>query len=451
MTAWAVRSTEKGSDRSGAFGRAAVAVAEFPGLAREVVAELRASADPNAFGAPHRVPLPEIDRAGFEPVETVAGVELPGLLLRADRARLARGWRILVGAFEIGDRFGNAAVLLDPDLRAVHLWRLEEEPLGESTPEVADRVLPHGFALLEGAAVVAAFDNGVTLQSFDNCGRRAWAIEGGYHHTITAMEDGRTIWTALQGLTPAQEARRSPDAEWNPAIDNRIARIDARTGEVERVFSMAEVIEANPDLDIFRLRMNHRAVPAINQPHITGPWQYNPFHINDVDPLPERLAAAFPDFVPGDLLVSARSVNLVFVLDPDTLKVRWWRIGAWNRQHDPDWEENGRFSIYNNRLARAWSEIVEIDPRSFETRRLLDGREHGFYSRIRGKHQILPDGTILVASSQQARVFERAPAGDIRFEALNSVPSVPGQGYVLSEALWVPEDALSMGADGCPR
>jgi hypothetical protein len=61
-------------------------------------------------------------------------------------------------------------------------------------------------------------------------------------------------------------------------------------------------------------------------------------HANDVDPLPQHLVADFPGLEAGDLAISYASTNLVFILNPQTLLVKWWRVGVSDFHHDPDWK-----------------------------------------------------------------------------------------------------------------
>ena len=128
---------------------------------------------------------------------------------------------------------------------------------------------------------------------------------------------------------------------------------------------------------------------------------------------------SFPQFSAGDLLVSLRSINLVFVLDPESLKVKWWRIGPWRRQHDPDWQDGGVITVFDNNMHRRPSRIVSISPQSYETESIADGTEFDFYTGIRGKHQVLPNGGVLITIPQQGHVVELDRDGNVVFEFLN--------------------------------
>ena len=169
---------------------------------------------------------------------------------------------------------------------------------------------------------------------------------------------------------------------------------------------MEDIIAANPEIDILELRRLHANGEDTNERNTKGEWLEDSFHLNDVEPLPIALAGAFPQFTPGDLLVSARELNLLFVIDQETLRVKWWRVGDTQRQHDPDWEPNGKISVLNNRMSRDYSEIVDIDPRTYQRTVRLDGRDFDFYTRIRGEQQRLPDGHLVVTSTRQGRAFE---------------------------------------------
>jgi hypothetical protein len=268
--------------------------------------------------------------------------------------------------------------------------------------------------------VVFGFDNGVSLQRIDACGRRIWAVPGLYDHAVSLDDDERFVWT----LHDSEE----------------IVKVATADGTIARRISMADIAAANPTIDILEVRQQDWHRGNDNSGRIPDKWLEDPFHLNDVEPLPATMAAAFKGFQAGDLLVSARSLNLIFVLDPQTLKVRWWHSGSWRRQHDPDWQPTGEITVYDNRLNRAYSRIVSIVPGSRDVKVLFDGQVNDFYSRIRGKHQVTGAGTLLVTSSQQGRVFEVEPDGHVVFEMLNTRPGSAAFNYPLSEAIWLPSD-----------
>jgi hypothetical protein len=189
-----------------------------------------------------------------------------------------------------------------------------------------------------------------------------------------------------------------------------MVRLDAATGEITREIDLRkDIIAAHDRYGEFSIRSTENA----------GEVQYlaDPFHPNDVEPLRAAMAAAFPMFEAGDLLISLRELNLVAVVDPDDGSLKWFRHGPWHRQHDPDWEPDGTISVYDNRMGLGASRILKVDPATDEVTVAYEGSsEHPFYSYRRGKHQFLPNGNVLVTESEAGRVFEAAPDGSLVWE-----------------------------------
>ena len=248
--------------------------------------------------------------------------------------------------------------------------------------------------------MIFTFDGGVSLQRFDPCGRRIWSTGGSFDHVVSLDEDEKFVWT---------KGAKAVDKK----VRHEVVKVATATGEIVQRITMDDIIAANPALHILDIRADDDNDVTGNSRNTSEEWLDEPFHLNDVEPLPAAIADRFAGFEPGDLLLSARSLNLVFVVDPDTLKMKWWRIGAWRRQHDPDWQPTGEITVYDNRMSLDYSRIVGIVPASQSTRVVFDGRSVDFYSRIRGKHQITKVGNLLITSSQQGRVFEVEPNGQV--------------------------------------
>ena len=429
---WAVKSTLSGSDRSGILGKAAVEIASFPTIVKTVLLEVTSYSSGSYKDKQIRVKREgNADYTGFKPVPTASGIDVQGLLMRADPTAMAEGWRLLVGAFTVNGEIENAALLMSPDLEIVRKWILNEIPVGELEPRPKHRKFVHGLEILDDGSLIFTFDGSISLQRIDACGERQWATGGKFSHAVNLDDTGETVWTFS-------------------SLDT-IAQVAVADGAILRQISMDEVISKNPMIDILEIRRQHSNDLGENSRDTVGSWMAEKFHFNDVDPLPAAIADRFDGFDAGDLLISARSLNLLFIIDSDTLEVKWWRVGVVQRQHDPDWLPNGEIMVLNNRMSRDFSEIISINPSTFERTTIFDGRQNDFYTRIRGKHQLLDTGALVVTSSQQGRAFEVNRDGEVVFEIVNLKPDSDIMNYVISEMMWLPLNSFDLRDGKCTQ
>lgn len=376
------------------------------------------------FGSRHR----------YRPVPNRTPHRIEGVVMRTGDSASAplRGWRLFQGIFRIDSEPRYAVLALSPEMAIEHVWLISDDILSASGMTVGSAQFPHGLALLGDGSIVTAFDDYYRTVRIDPCGKRIWTSDARLHHAIYPVDHERFAW-GVGG-------------------DNRIQKIDLRTGKLVRDISMADLRRANPDLTVFDMRRIDDNRLGENARNDTPAYFPDPYHINDAKPLPTRMAVHFPRFRAGDLLVSLRSLNLVAVIDPATLEIKWLTNRYTLRQHDPDWEPDGTISVFDNQMGRKFSRIVSLDPRTGQHRTLVDGGPLKFYSRIRGKQQSLENGGHLVSSAEQGRIFELGPDGKISWEMLIQDPEKPGENFVFSEAIhFPPEDPAFKKVMSCPR
>jgi len=98
-------------------------------------------------------------------------------------------------------------------------------------------------------------------------------------------------------------------------------------------------------------------------------------------------------------------------------------------------------------MSRDYSRIVSISPKTYQASTMYDGSSNDFYSRIRGKHQLTDTGNLLITSAQEGRIFEVTPSGEIVLEFINTIPGRSDFNYVVSQAIWLPPDALNFAEE----
>ena len=174
----------------------------------------------------------------------------------------------------------------------------------------------------------------------------------------------------------------------------------------------------------------------------------DPFHLNDAEILDHQKASVFPLFEVGDLLLSFRELNLIAILDPDDYILKWWQIGPWYRQHDPDFLDDGTISVYNNNTGFGNSGIVSVNPQSGVVKTLFKGSKRiPFYSWRRGKHQHLKNGNILITESEAGEVFEVDAGGDLVWQYQNIFDE--SRNGLINDAIQLPLDFFEPNALRC--
>jgi hypothetical protein len=94
------------------------------------------------------------------------------------------------------------------------------------------------------------------------------------------------------------------------------------------------------------------------------------------------------------------------------------------------------------------SRIVEIDPVTREIEVVFEGSSQlPFYTPIRGKHQHLDNGNILIVEPSAGRAFEVERAGTLVWDYQNRFDE--DRNLLVSDAIWLPKDFFKPGALQC--
>jgi hypothetical protein len=271
----------------------------------------------------------------------------------------------------------------------------------------------HGALALPDGSVVFNFEwSG--LVKLDRCGEVVWTLPRQTHHSVERAEGGG-FWV------PGRRAHRGGASPFPPFEPPFFEDTILRVSDDGRVLSEASVpgmlyengLEA---LITAGVRFSDEMV-----------WDAELVHLNKIQELPSRIAGDFPMFAAGDLVLSSRAQNLVMVVDRTATKVKWWQVGPWLRQHDPEFKPGGTLVLFNNNIHETmptdpatgpWrSTILEVDPATREERVLFGGTSgQELLTVIRGKVELTPRGGLLITEFEGGRVIETDAHGKVVWE-----------------------------------
>ena len=307
----------------------------------------------------------------------------------------------------IGEDHQLAIKVIDFDGSVVHQWAIDWFDIWPDATHVPEHLVPkgkpgthiHGSRLMDNGDIVFNFEN-IGLIRLDSCGNEVFKRPYLSHHSIN-IDDNGDFWLPTQVF---HDKKLKGFPNFTPKFkDDTISHI-SKDGELISQVSVMQLLHDNGyDGLLYMSTLSSR------KPSVSG----DVFHLNDVEVFPSHLAEGV--FKHGDVMVSLRNNNTVFVYDPKTLKIRYLTSGKFVRQHDPDFIDGNRFSVYdNNHIASKdfghSSKIVIVSALDDSVTRYFQEADNlPFFSNIMGKHQWLENGNLLIVESMNGRTFEVTP------------------------------------------
>lgn len=272
----------------------------------------------------------------------------------------------------------------------------------------------HGAELLDGGDMIFVFDlRGLARISKE--GEIMWHIPGMIaHHSLEATDRG-TYWVGTrvyhQTFTP-EVKKRFMDRE-PPTYEYYVTEVSA-DGEILNEIGIRDVIFQNDMEYLLLMRDSNSIVYYLTEDYL---------HLNDVEEFSADMEPGI--FGPGDLMISARNINTVLVFNKDTLEVKHTWVGPFVHQHDPDFIDGNRISVYDNYTIAPddpghASRILILDARDDSTEVYYEGTdENPFNSTLMGTHQWLDNGNLLINESRAGHAFEINQDKEIVWEYYN--------------------------------
>jgi hypothetical protein len=268
-------------------------------------------------------------------------------------------------------------MIIDMNSRIVHVW-----------PEV--RAVGRARLNKDGSLAVIGTDNLVKEYSWD--GKLRWvfrlaAEEDFPHHDLIRLDDGNYLLLARD---------RTNFTGYLQEVDRR--------GRVVWEWRSLEHIDGFPTWDHERK---------------------DPTHLNSIHELPRNRHFDGGDerFRPGNILVSARHLNAIFIIDKRSGEVVWQYTGNLDYQHEatmvaPGEPGEGRILVFNNgrhdRNGYRRSLVQSIEPPTGDI--IWEYGSKFFFSSVAGTVQKFTGPNFVIASSHGGRIFEVTPGGEIVWE-----------------------------------
>jgi Arylsulfotransferase (ASST) len=320
----------------------------------------------------------------------------------------------------------SRAALVNMRGDVVHEWHMAFSSIWPDPPHVRGwiddaevvfndgHVYPNGelVVVMEGPAGAKNPSTGYGLARLDRDSRVLWKYAANCHHDLDVGEDGR-IYAISNSMV--DQLPKGLDYIPRPCLVDFVDVLSP-DGQLEKRISLLKAFQDSPYAPLLcpLERPPRRDGPGAARAAVPVPplvdevRRRDVLHANAVKVLNPSLAPRFPLFKAGQLLISARHLDAIAVLDPDSEKIVWAARGPWHAQHDPTFLDNGHFLLFDNQGSPRGSRVLEYDPctQAFPWSYQEDQKGVRFFSSLRGMSQRLANGNTLIVNSDSGEMFE---------------------------------------------
>jgi hypothetical protein len=324
----------------------------------------------------------------------------------------------------------QAAFLIGPDGKVAHAWSMPYSQVWDRSaatqhPVADNRTYFRDVRLLPNGELLAVYDGvgdalyGYGLIKLDKDSHLVWKYLQHVHHTVDVAPHGN-VFILTQAITTDEFAPRKHLKP--PRIDDYVVELSPSGTPIREV----RVLDALARSDYLRLT---DALPG----YLGDSGDY--LHTNDIEYIDAGIAQRFPFAQPGQVLLSMREPGAIAVLDLNSRRITWAMRGFWVGQHDPDLLPNGHMMLFDNNGhfgAGGRSQVVEFDPINLQVFwRYTGDARRPLESVIRASQQRLANGNTLITESDQGRLLEVSPSGDIVWEFVNPMRAAGADGEMI--------------------
>lgn len=307
-------------------------------------------------------------------------------------------------------QFGCMAWIMNRQGEVLHHWEVDQGALWADSPHVGlndhDQIAPIGLHLSDQGDLIVSFGSqslfpyGIGMAKFDKHGNVIWKKANFSHHWFSVAPSGLIY-------TPAHRLAESP--LWLGGTKG-VLKCDQRQIYSDVILVLNAQGETIEEISILDRLVNDGFVGLF----FNVRPQCDPIHLNYVEYVTKELAQAVTGLNAGDLIISARNLNLIAAIDGTTRKLKWVLPGRTVNQHSPRLLPDGSILVFDNYGGRrnlGGSRVVRLHYGRNDLETVFPGPDAAdginFFTSGAGHIDPHPDGVRgLVSLTEQGRVLE---------------------------------------------